>query len=149
MKKPERLTMLHLALGAALIAGTAGGPAALAGGGGGFTQIGPKASHVEPIAGTDIKRVTITLKAAQRLDLKTGQIREKGGVKTAPYAAVIYDKVGKTFVYTNPKPLTYIRHPITIKKYNEDTVVLTQGPAVGTVVATQGVLEIYGTETGL
>lgn len=149
MKKPERLTMLHLALGAALIAGTAGGSAALAAGGGGFTQVGPKASHVDPIAGTDIKRITITLKAAQRLDIRTGQISEKGGVMIAPYSAVIYDKIGKTFVYTNPKPLTYVRHPITIKKYNKDTVVLTAGPAVGTVVATRGVLELFGTEMGL
>ena len=149
MKNLERLSILQLALGMSLIVGTAGGSSALAGGGGGFSYGGPKASHVEPIAGTNIKRITITLKAAQRLDLKTGQIREKGGIKTAPYSAVIYDKVGKTFVYTNPKPLTYVRQPITIKKYNKDTVVLSDGPAVGTVVATTGVLEIYGTETGL
>lgn len=149
MKKPERLTMVHLALGAALIGATAGGSPAFAAGGGGFTYHGPKASHVEPIANTKIKRVTVTAKAAKRLDIQTGQIREEGGRKTAPYAAVIYDNVGETWVYTNPKPLTYVRHPITIEKHNGDTVVLTHGPEVGTIVATTGVLEIFGTELGL
>ena len=145
--RSNRLTVVSLALGAALIA-AAGTSSALAASGG-FKYNGPKASHVEPIAGTDIKRVTITLKALKRLDIQTGQVREEGGVKTVAYSAVIYDKKGKTFVYTNPKPLTYVRHPISIGQFGHDTVVLTDGPPAGTVVATRGAAELFGTESGL
>jgi len=144
-ERGERLTLVHALVAAALIAGTAGGLPA-------FADEEPepdKAAHLEPIAGTDIKRVSISLKAAKRLDIRTTKIREDGGVKTAPYSSVLYNEFGKTFVYTNPKPLTYVRSPVTIQKIAGDKAVMTAGPAVGTVVVSRGVWELFGAEVGV
>ena len=144
-ERQNRSTLVRMALAAALIAGTASGLPA-------FADEEPepdKAAHLEPIAGTDIKRVSISLKAARRLDIQTTQIREDGGLKTAPYSSVLYNEFGKTFVYTNPKLLTFVRSPVTIQKIEGDKAVMTAGPAVGTVVVTRGVWELFGAEVGV
>jgi hypothetical protein len=69
--------------------------------------------------------------------------------KVIPYSAVIYDLTGKAWVYTSPKPLTYVRHPITIDYSRGDTTVLTDGPPAGVEVVTIGAAELYGAETGV
>jgi hypothetical protein len=68
-----------------------------------------------------------------------------GGEKrtTVPYAAVLYDAVGKTWVYTNPAPLLFIRQPIQIDAIRGDDVLLVDGPPVGTTVVTVGGAELY------
>ena len=40
---------------------------------------------------------------------------EAGRTKPVPYSAVIYDYKGSAWTYTNPAPLTYVRHPIDIE----------------------------------
>lgn len=100
---------------------------------------------LEPIEGTDFQRVILTEKAAQRLDIKTAEV--SGDV--IPYAAVIYDTEGHTWVYTNPEPLTFVRAPIVIDHIEGDQVVLSQGLESGTKVVTLGVSELYGAETGV
>jgi hypothetical protein len=69
--------------------------------------------------------------------------------KVIPYSAVIYDLTGETWVYTVPEPLTYVRQPISVDYIEGDTVVLEDGPDVGTLVATVGVAELYGIDTGV
>lgn len=100
---------------------------------------------LEPIEGTDFKRIILTEKAAQRLDIKTAEVSGE----TIPYAAVIYDTEGNTWVYTNPEPLTFVRAPIVIDHIEGDQVVLSQGLDSGTTVVTLGVSELYGAETGV
>jgi hypothetical protein len=63
-----------------------------------------------------------------------------------PYAALIYDAEGDTYAYTAPEPLTYVRQEIDIDHFDGDSVVLSDGPPVGTEVVTVGVDEVYGTE---
>lgn len=100
---------------------------------------------LEPIDGTDFKRVILTDKAAQRLNI---QVAEVGG-ESIPYAAVIYDTEGKTWVYTNPAPLTFVRAPIVVDRIEGDQAILSQGLDSGTSVVTLGVSELYGAETGV
>ena len=100
---------------------------------------------LEPIEGTEFKRVILTDKAAQRLNI---QVAEVSG-DAIPYAAVIYDTEGNTWVYTNPAPLTFVRAPIVVDRIEGDQAVLSQGLDSGTSVVTLGVSELYGAETGV
>jgi len=112
----------------------------------------PEATHaehpaeVEAIPGSDVKRVTLTERAGERLDLKTDEVRELNGQKVVPYASLIYDPNGRTWVYTSPAPRTFVRHEVEIDRIVGDLVVLKAGPPTGTVVASLAVAELYGTE---
>ena len=63
-----------------------------------------------------------------------------------PYAAVLYDADGVTWVYASPESLRYIRQPITIDYIDGDRAVLSNGPPVGTSVVTVGALQLFGAE---
>jgi hypothetical protein len=108
---------------------------------------------VEPIEGTELNRLTLTEKAAERLDLQTAQVSEEQVDGTqrlvVPYSALIYDLEGKTWIYINPQPLTYVREPVTVDYIEGDMAVLVDGPATGTAVVTVGVPELYGADTGI
>ena len=142
-------------------------------------------AQVERIEGTDLKRVLLTEKAAERLGIKTapvhempvaqprparaepvaslgagagvgqkaprsgGNTAEPGVVKVVPYAAVLYDARGDTWAYTNPKPLTFVRHSIHIDYIEGDLAVLSDGPPSGTEVVIVGAAELFGAETGI
>lgn len=102
-------------------------------------------SKLEPIEGTDLSRVILTEKAAQRIDVQTVSVR--GTV--IPYAAVIYDTEGNTWIYTNPEPLVFVRQSIVVDRIEGDEAFLSQGLDSGTMVVTVGVSELYGAETGV
>ena len=110
-------------------------------------------AHVEYIEGAEFNRVTLTAKAAERLDIQTAQVRNEAingsQQKVVPYAAVIYGVNGETWVYTNPEPLIFVRDNISIDYVDGDLAVLSAGPANGTEVVTVGVAELYGTDTGV
>jgi hypothetical protein len=76
--------------------------------------------------------------------LDSGEVR-----KVIPYAAVLYDAKGNTWVYTNPEPLVFVRQSIQIDTIVGDDVFLGDGPPVGTAVVTVGGAELYGTEFGV
>lgn len=108
-------------------------------------------STVEPIVGNaDLHRVTLTKKAAERLDIKTGTVDvESGGGIVVPYSAVLYDVKGRTWVYTNPEPLVYIRHAIVIDSIIGARALIKSGPPRGTAVVTVGAAELFGAESGV
>jgi hypothetical protein len=107
-------------------------------------------AKAEPIPGTALKRLTLTEKAAQRLDIHTGQIsQDPSGRKVAPYPALVYDLAGETWVYTNPSPLTFVREKIVVEQVKGEYAYLVEGPPEGTKVVTVGVAELYGTERGV
>src|SRR5437868_15448637 len=55
-------------------------------------------ARLEAIDGSNIKKITLTPKAAQRLDVQTGKVRQDpSGRQGVPYAAVVYDKDGSTW----------------------------------------------------
>lgn len=119
----------------------------------GLSACGPKAttvekiapSKLEPIEGTELSRVILTEKAAERIGIET--VLASG--TSVPFAAVIYDIEGNTWIYTNPEPLTFVREPIVIEEIEGDTATLAQALGSEMNVVTVGVIELYGTETGV
>ena len=102
-------------------------------------------SKLEPIEGTDLSKVILTEKAAERIGIET--VPASG--TEVPYAAVIYDIEGNTWIYTSPEPMTFVREPIVIDHIEGDTAVLAESLASELNVVTVGVIELYGTETGV
>jgi hypothetical protein len=104
-------------------------------------------AKVTPIKGTDLSRVTLSADAAKRLGIATAVVAAQGSDhKVIPYDAVIYAADGQTFTYTSPKPLTYVRAPITVTDIRGDKAYLSAGPPAGTAVVTVGSQELFGTE---
>ncbi|NNF53669.1 MAG: hypothetical protein HKN03_04410 [Acidimicrobiales bacterium] len=101
----------------------------------------------------DINTVVLTQRASERLFMETTPVLEQtvdGRIRlTVPYAAIIYDTIGDTWVYAHPEPLSYRRASITIDYIDGDLVVLNDGPEPGTEVAITSVAELYGTDTGV
>jgi hypothetical protein len=113
-------------------------------------------AHVVMLAGSDLKTVTLTAHAVDRLGIvATEQVREVSTagsptpVKAVPAAAVIYDKNGDSWVYTVTQPRTYVRASISVDRIEGNLVILDSGPAVGTVVVTVGAAELLGCELGV
>ncbi|MBV9689790.1 MAG: hypothetical protein JO202_08755 [Ktedonobacteraceae bacterium] len=107
-------------------------------------------AKLEPLGGTGLNRVILSAEAAKRLGIQTALVhdmRVQGKMReVVPYAAMIYDLHGETWVYTNPSPLTFVRDRISVDYIDGDLVVLSAGPPSGTAVVTVGVPELYGTE---
>jgi hypothetical protein len=107
-------------------------------------------SHVEPIEGAEVSRVTLSQRAAERLGIELSEVKseERDGAlrPVIPYGAVIYDAHGETWTYTSPEPLTFVRAPIEIDTIDGDQAWLSEGPPDGTSVVSVGAAELYGTE---
>ncbi|MEJ7764317.1 MAG: hypothetical protein WKF86_02375 [Acidimicrobiales bacterium] len=119
------------------------------------------ASKVEAVEGTALQRVVLNPGAEKRLDIQTAKVREatpqeitglpagQPGRTAMSYEALIYDKKGATFAYTNPKDLDYVRAPVTVEAIKDKVVLLASGPPVGTSVVVVGAVLLYGVETGV
>lgn len=130
-------------------------------------------AHIERIEGTDLSRITLTPKAAERLGIETAAVsalvtqagevasNANNGARTArsvrptgsssartvvPYAAVLYDAHGDAWVYTSPEERVFVRHAIKIDYIDGDRAVLSEGAAVGTAVVILGAAELFGAE---
>ena len=107
-------------------------------------------AQVERVAGSEVSRVTLTERAAERLDVQTqavqGVARSGSATTVVPYGAVLYDAQGATWVYTSPERLVFVRHPVVIEAIQGETAYLSAGPEVGTLVVSVGAAELYGTE---
>ena len=101
---------------------------------------------VEPIEGSDVQRVTMADETAALVPVETATVRTQGRRKVVPHLAVIYNPDGGAFVYTKPKPQTYIRAPIEVDRVVGDGAVLSEGPSAGTTVVTTGAAELLATE---
>ena len=117
--------------------------------------------EIEQVEGTELARLTLTDQAAKRLDIQTAPVDEAAVAATAsgagdpverlvvPYAAVLYDRAGKTWAYTNPETLVFVRHAITVDYVDGERAVLSTGPDVGTPVVVVGATELFGAEVGV
>ena len=74
------------------------------------------AAKVEKNATTGIARITLSQKAIDRLQLLTDTAKPApgGAGVLLPYAALLYDAQGKTWVYVNPEPRVYERQAVTV-----------------------------------
>lgn len=104
------------------------------------------------VAGTDLHRVELTKTAVSRIGLETEPVTAApapaaGKPETVvPYAALIYDPSGATWVYTAVGPRSFLRHAVTVDRIEDEDVMLIAGPPVGTNVVTVGAAEVYGSE---
>lgn len=119
-------------------------------------------AKIEAIANTKLKQITLTAKAAERLGIKTAAVTEEvlaaprtiaGPTavpaptrKVVPYGSLLYDSDGSTWLYISPTALTYVRHPIKVEFIVGDKAALLEGPAVATVVVTEGAVQLFGAE---
>ena len=109
-------------------------------------------AHVEHVEGQEVSNITLTEKAMERLDIQSARVQEmrvsRGGMmrKVVPYAAVLYDATGRTWVYTRPEANKFVRAPIVIDYIEGDMAVLREGPPMGTEVVTVGGMELFGAE---
>lgn len=101
-----------------------------------------------------IKKVTLDARAAERTGIETTTVREEmvtlaSGAsmrKVIPYGALMYDKKGSTWTFTNPTPLVFVRAAVVVDDIKGDQVILAEGPPAGTVVVTVGAAELMGAE---
>ena len=104
-------------------------------------------ARVEATSDAKIMKVTLTPKAAERLGIVIDEVRaDPSGRRIVPYASVLYDLTGKTWVYISADPLTFVRGAVVIDTIKGDNVYLTDGPPAGTKVLAAGVPQVFGTE---
>jgi hypothetical protein len=107
---------------------------------------GYEPARLAAVDGSGLKRVTFTAEGARRTGLRTATVGRSGRHLVVPYAALIYDGEGRSFVYTSPEPRTFQRAPVEVDRVESDLVLLTDGPPAGTEVVTIGATEVYGAE---
>ena len=110
-------------------------------------------AHLEHIEGSELSKLALTEKAAERLMIQTAPVAEEIIVHSPaelraiiPYSALIYDAQAHVWVYTNPEPLTFIRHEVVVDFIEGDKAILLEGPPAGTKVVTVGAAELFGAE---
>jgi hypothetical protein len=107
--------------------------------------------QLDPIQGTDLNRITLTEKAAERLGLETAPVvtQQMDGAERVviPYAALLYDPSGQAWVYVNVEPLVFMRQEVTVDSIDGDKAVLSKGPEAGANVVTMGATELFGSES--
>lgn len=104
---------------------------------------------VDKIEGSELKKLTLSEHAAQRLGLTTAEVTASGAETTVPYSAILYDKKGATWTYTNPEGLVFLRAEVTVDRVAQGVAYLDEGPDPGTKVVTVGAAELWGVETGV
>lgn len=121
------------------------------------------AATVEAVEGSELSRVLLSARAAERLGIETAAVRDtqitfvpaslssagKAQWRAIPYSAVLYDPNGDTWTYTSPDSLVFVRHPISVEYIEGDVAVLSSGPPGGTTIVTVGAAELLGTEFGV
>jgi hypothetical protein len=109
-----------------------------------------KPALVEAIAGSSLKKVTLTPKAAERLGVQIDEVREDmSGHRIVPYTAVLYDLTGGAWVYVHSDPMAFVRQSIKIDTIKGNNVYLSDGPSLGTKVLAAAVPQVFGTEKGV
>lgn len=104
----------------------------------------------EAIGETGINKVTLTEQALARLALETTEVQNAANdLLEIPYGAIIYDLNGNTWTYTSPEANVFVRHPITVDRIEGNSVYLSDGPELGTLVVSMGAAELYAADVGI
>jgi hypothetical protein len=114
-------------------------------------------SRLVHIPGSERSSVILTADAAERVQITTEAIAAAPAAKqptapqasVIPLAAVLYDKNGRTWTYTEQRPLTFVPVEVVISHVDGVTATLSSGPAIGTPVVTVGGAELLGAEYGV
>ena len=65
-----------------------------------------------------------------------------------PYASIVYDIHGDTWIYRSPEKNKFVRQRVDIRFVDGPRAVLHSGPKVGDSIVVDGVAELFGTEFG-
>jgi hypothetical protein len=107
------------------------------------------AGEVEGVTGNPLE-VTVSARAAERLGIQTTEVKGTlAGRTSVPYAAVLYDAQGDTWVYATSAQDVFVRTQVRVDRIDGDVALLLDGPPSGTSVVTVGLAELYGAETGV
>ena len=94
--------------------------------------------------------------AEKNASLKPGQkvavslpLRSQERSLAVPWAAVIHDSQGDTWVYELTAPQTFMRRRVRVNFVVEDMASLAAGPEPGAKVVAAGAAELFGTEFGV
>jgi hypothetical protein len=93
--------------------------------------------------------VTLSEAAEERLGVATAAVTAAPSGLVVPYAAVVYEADGSSWVFVRTEPSTYRRAAIAISGITGDQVALASGPPAGTEVVTVGAAELVGVEIGI
>jgi hypothetical protein len=94
--------------------------------------------------------ITFGKVGAKRADVGTTPVTGTDERRELPYAALLYNADGTTFVYTATGPLTYRYTPIHLLTVVGNTMIaFTGGPKPGTPVVTSGVPQVHGADIQL
>jgi len=83
----------------------------------------------------------------QRLGVTLPLSDAKDGL-TVPWSAVFFDIHGGTWVFVQTAPRSFVRNRVVVSHTSGPDAVLATGPSAGTKVATAGVQQLFGAETG-
>ncbi len=106
----------------------------------------------DPISATvdlyfKIKNTDGTLHPGQRIGV-TLPLTVEAESLVVPWAAVLYDIHGTTWVYEKTAKTVFRRRRVLVRYTTDDLAVLAAGPKVGTEVVVDGAAELFGTEFG-
>ncbi len=87
------------------------------------------------------------LQPGQRMSV-TVPLRGQEDALVVPWNAVVHDVNGGQWVYEQVATDTFARSRIEVQRVDGATAVLARGPKAGTLVVTDGVAELFGTEFG-
>lgn len=111
------------------------------------SEAGYQPAKLQSIPGNEErKQVTFTKEGAERVGLETDRVRSAGSQRVVPYEALLYAPDGGTFIYTSPRPRTFLRAEVKVDRIEGQRVLLASGPPVGASVVTTGAAEVHGTE---
>jgi hypothetical protein len=105
--------------------------------------------QVSPVPGSDLKSVALSEQSSARLGIRTASVTltaAAAGLRQVPYSAIVYDEQGATWTFVPTARRTYVREPVAVDHIAGDVAVLSAGPAVGTLVVTEGSQELLGAE---
>jgi hypothetical protein len=110
----------------------------------------PAPAPADEATGTNPLEVTVSAKAAERLGIQTTEVKGTlAGRTSVPYAAVLYDAQGDTWVYATSEQDVFVRTQVRVDRIDGDVALLLDGPPSGTSVVTVGLAELFGAETGV
>jgi hypothetical protein len=109
----------------------------------------PEPFTIEPIEGTDLNRLVLEKDALRRIRLETAPVEGGGRMAIVPTDAIWIDVEGRSWVYTETAPRTFVRAEVIVDRYDDGRALVEDGPPVGTPVVTVGVAELIGSEFGI
>jgi RND family efflux transporter MFP subunit len=85
------------------------------------------------------------LRPGQKVSV-TLALKESENALVVPWAAILHDVYGGTWVYVNTAPHVFVRQRVEVRHVLGGQAILARGPAPGTKVVTSGAAELFGTE---